>query len=807
MSVHTFLSDLRYAARILVKAPGFTAIAVTALALGIGANLTLFGFAWPLLAAPPPGIADPGRVVRAFTNRFSGTELRRYETYRDRNHTFASLAAFRADLSHMRLDGPAEQIVGMAVSGNYFSSLGVGAALGRPLIEGDGLPGAPPVVVLSDRFWRARFAASPSAIGQSITVNGRPSEIVGVAPATFAGTMTPIAPALYMQLLPREGENASVQMIGRLNPRASIGEAQADLMTVALQAASPLPPGERPPTVTVYQARALVPEIALPAAIFSGFLLALVGLVLMVACANIATLVLARSAARRRELGIRVALGANRGRLIRQLLTESLLLSSVGGVMAAAIAVAVARPLTAAAASLPSPVPVALDFAADWRLMFAATLLSLLTTMLCGLMPALQASRRDVLPALKDGVATAGPERSRLRATFMTAQVAMATVLLALAALLVRGTINAATLDRGFNSDGVMTAAVNLEAAGYTSERGEMFYEALLDRLDRTPGIGAATIADIVPLTLSNRAGEMVADSSSGPGPGEGRPRVMVYSNRVSRGHFRTLGIEVAAGRDFTRADRAGVPPIAIVNETLAARFWPGESPIGRRLRGWDGRQPTGPAIEVVGLVRDSKYVTVGEERRAFMYRPMSQEYVSTATIIVKSAGPAASALPLVRAQVESLDPNLPLFGAATLEAAAGISMLPVRIAAALAAGLGLVALALGALGLYGVMTYLVRQRTREIGIRMALGAGPSAVVRLMARDGLRWTLIGLTLGVAASVGIAAAIAGFLYGVAPADPIALTTIAATLGATAWLACYLPARRASRVDPLAALRDE
>jgi len=803
--VHSFLADLRYGTRVLLKAPAFTAVAVTALALGIGANLTIFGFAWPLLVSPPRGIANPASVVRVFTNRFSGTALPRYEAYRDRTHTLTALAAFRADLANLRMDGPAEQVVAMAVTGNYFSALGVGAAIGRPIVEADDRPGSPPVVVLGDRFWRVRFNASPSVIGQTMTINGARSAIVGVAPAAFAGTMTPIAPAFYVQLGPRSGEDASVQMIGRLRPGAAIGAAQADLTTIAIQEAGPRTDGTPPPMVTVYQARALVPELALPAGIFAGFLLTLVGLVLMVACANIATLLLARSAARRREIGIRVAIGATRGRLVRQMLAESLLLSTVGGAMAAVAALAASRPLASAATALPSPVPLALDFAADWRLLLAVAALSLVTTMVCGLMPALQASRRDVLPALKDGVATPGPERSRVRALFMTAQVAMATILLVLAGLLVRGMLSARTLDRGFAGDGVLVAGINLESAGYGRERGAALYEALRDRLESTPGIAAATIADIVPLTLSNRAGPMVPETSS--------PPATVYNSRVSRGHFRTLGIPLLAGRDFSPADSAEAPPVAIVNEFLANRFWPGENPIGKHLRSWDGRQPTGASIEVVGLVRNSKYVTVGEEPRAFMYRPMSQEYVSTANVIVKTAGSRGSgrvdesALALLRAQVESLDPNLPLFGVMTLDAATSVSILPVRIAASLAAALGLVALALGGIGLYGVMTYLVRQRTREIGIRIALGADRTAVIRLIAADGLRWTLAGLTCGIAVSSGIALLIAGFLYGVRPADPIVFASVAVVLTTTAWAACYLPARRASRVDPIDALRDQ
>jgi putative ABC transport system permease protein len=484
------------------------------------------------------------------------------------------------------------------------------------------------------------------------------------------------------------------------------------------------------------------------------------------------------------------------------LMTESLLLSVVAGLSAGALALAAARPLAAATTSLPTPFPIALEFAVDWKLLAAAAGFAVATMFAFGLVPALQSSKRDVLPALRDGAATAGAGRSRWRAAFMVSQVALSTLLLVLAGLLVRGVLSARALDRGFTAAGVLTASIDLESGGYRGDRGGAFHNTLLDRLERAPGIAAATIVDIVPLTLSNRVGPMIADSPSSSGAPP-----MVYRNRISRGHFRTLGIPLLGGRDFDSRDRADATPVAIVNETLAARFWPGDNPIGKRLRDWNGREPSGPWLEVVGLARDSKYVTLGEDPKAFMYRPLDQEYVAIAFLLVKSAGAPMDALPRLRSEVEALDANLPLFGVMTLDAATGISVLPVKITATLAGMLGLVALTLGAIGLYGVMTYLVRQRTREIGVRMALGARPASVVRLVVGHGMRWTAIGLAIGLAASFGVATLIAGFLYGVAPADPVALMTIVVLLGGTAYAACYLPARRASRIDPLEALRDE
>jgi predicted permease len=542
-------------------------------------------------------------------------------------------------------------------------------------------------------------------------------------------------------------------------------------------------------------------------------LLGAVGIVLLIACANVANLQLARATVREREIGIRAALGASRGRLVRQLLTESLLLSSAGGVAAAALAVAIARPIAAAAGALPAPAPIGLGFVADWRLVAAAVSLSMLTTVAFGLMPALQASKHDVLPALKDGAATAGPKQSRLRGLFLTTQVAMSTLLLVVAALFIRGLFSAYALDRGLVTDRVIAASIDLESAGYTPDRGAVLYDRLREQLDQTAGIAASNIVEIVPLTLSNRASQMVAEGqrSAGDAP-------LVYSNRVSPGHFRTLGIPLLAGRDFDARDRADAAAVAIVNETLARRFWPGANPIGKRLRmradggtrGTSSADPdggAGPWFEVVGLARDGKYVTVGEDPKPFMYRPMSQEYTPAGVILVKGRGDAGETLRAVRSAAAALDPNLAVFSVMTLDAATSISLLPVKIAATVAGTLGMLALALGAIGLYGVMSYLVRQRTREIGIRMALGAQRGAVVDLVTRHGMRWTGIGVAVGLGASFAVAKLIAGFLFGVGPADPAAFVGIALLLIGTAYVACYIPARRASRIDPLAALREE
>jgi predicted permease len=550
--------------------------------------------------------------------------------------------------------------------------------------------------------------------------------------------------------------------------------------------------------MSVYRARVLAPELAAPAAIFTGVLLAIVGLVLLIACVNIANLLLARSAARQREIGVRLALGASRGRLIRQMLTESLVLAVVGAIAATGMAFVVAQPIASALAHLPAGPPLALDFALDWRVAAAAIVLSLLTTMGFGLIPALQSSKSGVVPALREGASSSSPKRSRMRATFVSAQAALSTLLLVIAALLIRAVFSAERLDRGFVADGVLAATVDLQSAGYTPEQGRAFYVRLLEHLAADPAVTSANIVDMVPLMLSNKADSMVKEG--------GADAVLVYSNAVSPGHFRTLRIPLLAGRDFDDRDREAATQVAIVNETLARRLWPGANPIGQRLR-INGDTVANPWLEVIGLARNSKYVTVGEEPRAFLYQPMAQAYTPAGTLLLKGAGPSANTLASAQAAVGALDSALPVFGVTTLESATSVSLLPVKVAAIFTGALGALALVLGAIGLYGVMAAIAQQRTREIGIRMALGAQAGAVVRLVTSNGMRWTAIGIGLGMAAAFGVASAAAGFLYGVRAFDPAAFATIPVVLAAAAYTACYLPARRASRLDPLRALRDE
>ena len=557
----------------------------------------------------------------------------------------------------------------------------------------------------------------------------------------------------------------------------------------------------------MYPPNTLADEFQGGAAAFVGLLFTVVGLVLLIACVNLATLLLARSTARTREISIRLSLGATRRRLIFQLLTESLLVSAVGGVVAFGLAASAGWMLENAVATLPTPIPLGLNLGFDWRVVVFTGVLVLATTLLFGLTPAMRSAKTDVLRGLKDAPSMAGPTRSRLRAMLVTAQVAMSAVLLIVGAVLVRSMVTAGAIERGFVTEGVLTAAIDVETRGYTPERGVKFYEQLLEQIEAAPGVLAASAIDIVPLTLSNSTTTLLKEGQTPPPPERAGDLEPVYFTSVTPGHFKTLTIPLLAGRDFNASDGTGRAGVAIVNETMARRFWPGESPIGKRVRSWDWRDSLGPWIEVVGLARDSKYVTVGEAPRAFMYRPIAQEYTPIATLLIKTSGDPMHVLPTLRSRVQALDPDLPLFNVSTLEAATSLSLLPVQAAATVAGGLGVVALLLVAVGLYGVVSHLVRQRTREIGIRMALGAQPGAVVRQLAGQGMRWTLIGMALGIGASLLLTRLLASLLYGVSATDAISFVAIAALLFCSAYAASYLPARRATRIDPLSTLRYE
>ena len=575
--------------------------AVAALAIGIGANLTIFGFANALLFRPLPA-PESQELVRVSMYRWSNVPYEHYLQYREQNRTLSGLAAFQNAGASLQAGGPPEIAAAMVVSGNYFEVLRIGAAVGRTIGETDDRPNAPPVLMLSDTFWRRRFGADPAIIGLVVTVDGRPFTIVGVTPASFKGTLSPVIPQLWIPWNAPHGDlPPSAGLVGRMRRDVPLAQVQADLATIAAAIAREI--NERF-YLTVSAARVAHPELVLPVAAFAGTLMALATLVLLIACFNIASLLLARSTSRRKEIGVRIALGASRTQLVRQLLTESLLLSFAGGLAGLGVAfwtgkALAALPLPGLAPSTSAPPPMLLDFVLDWNVVLVGAGISIGTALLFGLAPALQAVKVNIAPALKDTSATAAVKRSRLRASFVVGQLAVSAFLLVVAALLVRSLTSEQTINRGFNADSVLTAGMTLVNAGYTKPRGIEFYRRLQQRLESTPGIESVNIAEIVPLTASNSGGSYHI---------EGGSDVSASDNVVSRGHFRTLGIPLLAGRDFTDEDREGSTPVCIINERMAQRLWPGQNPLGKRLR--SGKLPW---VEVIGVAANSKYVGLVE--------------------------------------------------------------------------------------------------------------------------------------------------------------------------------------------------
>jgi predicted permease len=829
--VDQLLQDVRYGIRGMVKSPGLTLAAIAVLAVGLAANILIFGIANASLFKPLP-IHDPDRVVRIYFEpsvdmKAAGAEMdrnRRYadiREYRDRTQSMSAVAAFTvvgvldAPTLGLRVGNETFPVAGGVVSGNYFDTLGLAATVGRMLRPADDVPGGPGVAVISDALWRGRFAGDPNVIGRSILLNGRAFTVVGVAPRDFIGTyFVPLAVQVWVPLsapgfapTPEQiarHEGWPLSLIGRLKPGVDVAQAQAEFSTLEAQLAVEHPDGSHGKSAFVYPARTFGPELTQAVAAFTGLMLGLVGLLLVIACVNIASLLLARSTARQQEISIRRALGASRGRLIRQLLCEAWLLSIAACAAAYLLGTIVIRVVPSSVWLSPTNVLASLsvDYSFDWRVLAFSAGLILITTVACGLAPALQSSKHAATEALKGRATTVGQSRSRLRTALMTGQVAMATLLLVVAGLATRGLLRAYALDLGFRAEHLFTTTIDVGARGYDAERGRRLYDQLVGRVERLPGASAASLANILPMTMTSSWASVIRDGDPPPDPRRAPPSVDV--NTISRGHFATLGIPRLAGRDFGDGDAATAPPVAIVNETLARRFFPGESPIGKRLRIVKSGQP-GRAVEVVGLVRDSTYMAVNEGAKSFVYLPVAQAYESRMNLLVRVPDGRDETLQAVRGEIQALDPDLALSPMQPFDVSS--SLLLNRVAAMLAGAAGVIALGLAAIGLFGVITFLVQQRTKEIGIRIALGARRAAVVLMIVRQGARWTVTGLGFGLAASALVAPLLGAQLYGVRAGDPVVYAAVPVVLLCISLAACAMPGWRASRIDPMVALREE
>ncbi|HEX8694475.1 MAG TPA: ABC transporter permease [Longimicrobium sp.] len=808
----TLLQDLRYAARALVKSPGFTLAAILSLALGIGANTAIFSAIDAALLRPLP-VDEPGRLALVTVERgeagvtpnFSHP---RFLEFRGGTRAFSGMAAFSPQPLNLATGGGAVRLEGEIVSPDYFQVVGVRPALGRGFVPGEG---AATEAVLSHELWTRRFGADPGVVGRAVSLNGKPFTVAGVAPEGFRGMVRGTAPALWIPLEAQrvlatapdqvyldESNISWLNVVGRLAPGVTLAQAQAALQGVQRGMA------QRDSVVAGW--RMLVePGARGYGYLLSGtekplyLLLATVAIVLLIACANVANLLLARAAARRRELAIRASLGARRGRIVRQLLTESLLLAGLGG--AAGLLVAIWTGNLLLRFPPPSGVPVRLDTGPDARVLGFTLAVSLLVGLVLGLVPGLRASRPELVSALKADARAGGPARLGLRGLLVAGQVALAVVLLAGAGLLVRTLRNLEHTDLGYGARSVLLASVDLEGTGWEPERGRRFYAELLERVGAEPGVDAASLATTI---TPNPGGSNVSGVTIPGYTPAGDELVSFDLNVVAPGYFATLDIPVR-GRDFTPADREGAPRVAVVNETMAKRYWPNGNAVGQRIV--LGTDSTAPSVEVVGIARDGKYRTLREEPRANAWFSVLQSWRPTMTLLVRSRRDPAELAAAVRREVAALDPRVPVFEVRTLKEHIGVATAQERLAATLVSLFGALALVVAAVGIFGVLAWLVVERTHELGVRMALGATRASVIRLVLARGLALAGAGAAVGVAAAFGLTRLVSSLLYGVSPSDPLAFALATALLLGTAALASYLPAARAARVDPMVALRSE
>jgi predicted permease len=814
----TFWQDLRYGVRILKGSPGFTAVAVLTLALGIAASTTVFSWIDSVLLRPLPGVSDGGRLV-AFESTQPDREghnisYRDFRDYRD-NLRLLSLAASEQPNAFSIGEGEhTERVWGELVSGNYFALLGVKPLLGRffSAEEQTDKPGAVAVVVISERLWRSRFRADPGVLEQTIRVNRCPLTIVGVAPRAFLGITRGLgfemwAPAMMgPQLgLLSAGEldnrkSRSFQGIGRLRPGVSVERARAEVAALSRQMERENPRTNEGISATVF----LEPQGHIGAQDVLRaplmLLLAMCFVVLLIACANVANLLLARSAARQRELGIRMALGAGRGRLARQLLTEALLLAGLGAAVGAPLAAWAMQGLSYLA-PISFGLPVHIEMQTHNETLFFAILISVIAALVSGISPALQAIRTNLNDHLKEGgrSATSGAHSHQLRGIFVASQVALALVALVGAGLFIRSFWAARSIDPGFDARHVLVSQFHLSNAGYTAEHRRQFCLRLRDRLEAAPRIVAVSYADRVPLGFGMGPANDLDIEGYVPRRGE---NMTVSRDLVAPGYFRALRIPLLDGREFTARDDAAGAPVIIVNQSFARRFFAGANPVGRKVRAW------GKWFTVVGLVKDSKYYRLAEPPRPYFFASLDQRDTNKdIDFYVRTAGSPDEALRTLRTEAAAIDPEAGAFEAMPLSDYIGAPLFAQKVAASLLSVLGALSLLLAAVGLYSVMAYGVSQRRNEIGIRMALGARVGDVLGMVMRQGMLLTAAGLAAGLAAALAATRLVAGMLINVSATDPLIFCGATAFLALVALLASYLPASRATKVDPMTALRCE
>jgi predicted permease len=815
------LKDIRYGARLLVRNPGFSAIAILSLALGIGANTAIFSVVQQLLASPFP-VEQPQQLVSVFTTdrRNPGNLPISHLNFKDiraQNTSFSDVAGVAfTQVNYLGDGGSSEQLAAQVVSGNYFDLIGARPVLGRAFRpDEDAAPGSGPVTVISDGLWERRFGRDPAIIGKTLSLNRRPFTVVGVAPEGFNGTVIFAAPDLWVPMSMHDvvqpgftwyeqRRGLFILAFGRLKPGVTLGQAQANLRTVGSTLERDFPndnQGRSFAALPLLDTR-LNPQGGRggPIVQTSLMLMVIVGVVLLIACANIANLLLARATARAREIAVRLAIGARRGRLVRQLLTESVLLSLIGGVVGLVLGYWTLDLIRSAPVQLPPNFLRQIEI--NPRVLLFTGILSLATGIVFGLVPALRASRPDLVPVLKnETVPMAGSRRGwlrwvTLRQALVVSQVALSLVALVAAGLFLRSLHQLQEINPGFETTSVLAATLNLGREGYTEEQGLQFHDRLLERAASMPGVSSVAIAQNLPFQGGISRSVLLEGAESSE-----QNRTLVQVNVVSPRYLHTIGIPVIAGRDFSPQDTADTPLVVIINEAMAQKFFPKGDAIGRRFRFFGDTADS----TIVGISRNAKYNGLVEQPQPFIYQPMRQAYTPAVNLLVRTKGDATQLASSARAVINQLDPRLSILRVRTLGEQVDLLLGPNRVIVILLSVFGVLALLLAAIGLYGVASYSVTQRTREIGIRMALGATRTTVMRLVLLQGVALVVVGVVVGLGLAAILAQSVRGLLVGVQPTDPLTFLMTAVVLVGIAVLASYVPARRAMQIDPLVALR--
>ncbi len=817
------LQDLKYSVRRLRGSPGFTLIAVLIMGLGIGANTSMFSFVNAILLRPPLSYRNPAETVRICSTRPNSstpawTSYPDFLDFRDRSDLFAA-AAVSSDGTPMSLltEEGSEFIVGEAYSADLFSIMDIPIFLGRSFLPEEDEPGCDPVVLISHSVWQSRYGGDPNILGRTLRINGHPVTVVGVGPREFRGTLVVFSSDYWLSL----GTAARIQssyihlekrdsheyrMYARLKPGVTIEQAGARLNTLADTLGQMYPESNADRKVIVLPAADVRLDPLVDAVLYplSGFLMAVVGLVLLVACSNLAGFLLMRAASRRKEIAIRLALGAGRRRLVAQLLTESTLLGALGGAVGLIIALWSAGALTSFRP--PLPVVMTIQYRIDTTVLAFTLILSIATGILFGLAPALKASRCDIVGTLKDETPSlqVGRRRISLRNALAVAQFAISLILLLAAGLVLRSLIHANRTDVGFHPEHLAAATVDASLGGYKTEsEGRLFFESYIETMASAPGVEAVALASRLPLGLWGMDSSRVHLPGTRPESDDDIP--LIESAAVNVEYFDVMDIPVVRGRKFVASDDGSAPRVAIISEAMARRFWDTADPVGQSIL--LGRIGEELPLQVVGVARDTKVKALSEEPQPYLYFPFAQQYSPLMSVIARTAGDPAGLPEIFRRELKSLDSEVPLFEARTMQEHLGIRLYALKLVAVFLAGFGALALALAGIGLYGLVAFSAAQRTREVGIRMALGAGSRQIVSMVLRQGFGIVAFGLAIGLPAAILVMLPLSRFLVDVSAADPVTLAAVVLLLALVTIAASYIPARRAAKLDPLVSLHHE